>query len=1134
MMTNNTNTNIISTSTSISTGSNANKATTNANVNINTSNLRMSSTISSSSNFPTNNTGISSTVHSTAVSTSTGGTTSTGRTTAINNFVTSLNIMDKSNNSSTAGSPRRSIATNINNMGNHQHNNGAYHNIHHNSGGSSASINSRDDSNNNNNNNKQYPTQNRNYKKKKSTSTSSSKNKKNSLRVLGIAIIVDQKGSGARMLARYPTTSQSLLMGSIDYNRNYDDDDNNHDNNNEEYYDHHQHRYNDGVVEGTKAPTSSSKSSDGDDDLFFTLTARQMAKLFRTKKALCNQPMTLRVNKTIFCCHAVLLENNKNNNNSNNNKPVGSGYGNGNGNGSRDNDKQHPPSLSSSPPPPRDALSISSSVIASEGDNDDNDNDDDDQLRLFSVVVALSGSTQQSALPFSSFWDTGSGSGCVSGEDRLDLERYMRQLGNNTDNKGNSGDDKNTTQRREKDSHHHNRSSTGCKKKKELTSARVSSVFLAIRRVHISLIRFCRALHREENRCGYVTYQSRVLFRIRNERQKQWEAMYNNRPGSSSASTLATNVVVVGGGGCDRNVGVGGHQHHTPRHSRQNSFMTIPGSGDNILDDTALKNAFDNNNVSGETLGSIEQEQEKEQEIFELMLACNPQDHHQHQYHSHNHNRNQQPNQSEQQDVPPLQQRQGGNIIRDLVAVFNSLSRNDHEYPPTPNSLLCERDAVVYVNQHLAIPIEAAGLNGHSYSSSFAPNNMSTSSSSSRQHLRNNIMQTPADGGGSSAVVRTYYTLLFPHASPSELLQTFHSSGSVPPQQMEHLLLTVNPQKSLTQIAIDANLPLHTTMHIASFLVAHGACITSPIVTSRSRLTCHGNDCMQRIPELALDFSQDFPGINLFGVVSFLTTSSRHLGDSMSVLVDTEIEDGAWLRESLLASPKYRYYHNNRAHGGDGSGNGTGGAGVSGGGNGSGADGTAGADPIKGNIINGAHTLIIDEESYSPIHASYASSRGGEELEELLYAIAIWLLSHRILTQLQEFMVMVAIIDPPQSPSLRAETSSSLTGPPSSLPATISSTPTTTNRNNNNNNNNNNNSINDPDENLFKELIEMDYLNGDITIMAMSWRMAIDPIKLRRWGLRHKRVRIISRVQTSTDDWEQPIPVASPSLPVES
>ena len=123
-------------------------------------------------------------------------------------------------------------------------------------------------------------------------------------------------------------------------------------------------------------------------------------------------------------------------------------------------------------------------------------------------------------------------------------------------------------------------------------------------------------------------------------------------------------------------------------------------------------------------------------------------------------------------------------------------------------------------------------------------------------------------------------------------------------------------------------------------------------------------------------------------------------------------------------------------------------------------------------------------------------------------------LSHRILTQLQDYMVMVAEVDPPpfaSSPApINTELTSTLTVPPPST-ATASNGTNTSSSNNN-----------ESDERLFKELIEMDYLNGDVSIMALSWRMAIDPQKLRRWGSYHKRVRVISRVPTSGDDWDSP------------
>jgi hypothetical protein len=95
-----------------------------------------------------------------------------------------------------------------------------------------------------------------------------------------------------------------------------------------------------------------------------------------------------------------------------------------------------------------------------------------------------------------------------------------------------------------------------------------------------------------------------------------------------------------------------------------------------------------------------------------------------------------------------------------------------------------------------------------------------------------------------------------------------------------------------------------------------------------------------------------------------------------------------------------------------------------------------------------------------------------KDLEEILYTIAIWLLSHGIIAHLQEFLVAIA--------------SSSSSGT--------------------------NNNKNDPDELLFKELLEMDYLNGDMSLMALSWKLGMDVKKLRSWGIRQKQVRVLSRL----------------------
>ena len=669
----------------------------------------------------------------------------------------------------------------------------------------------------------------------------------NPFQLLGVALIVDQKGVGARLVARYPT------QPSPDVDQRGEND------------------------EGHT-----------NDDLFFTLTTRQMAKLFRTKKSLCGQPMTLTVNGTVFCCRAVLMHG-------------------------EDNVDEPPAS-----------------------------NDSKNQLVLFSVIVALASPVSHTSIPFSSGWEGAT-------EDQLDLQRYLKEASA----AGESGDPENP---------------------KKSAHGRVSAAFLSIRRVHLSLARYCRVLEREEHRCHYVSLQANQLFRIRSDKQKKWEELKiatgsprksqqgPNNPSNSGASVISSqsNESTV---------------QRRPRHVRAGS-LTL-GIEEHL-------------SKSQQVEGTIDEEQEKEQEILELMLAA-----------------------------PPPENNQGpkhhGNLVGELVQVFHSLSRNDHEFPPTPQSLLTERDGVVYINQHIAISVEAASLRP------------------------SQTVEGP--------VVRQYYTLLFPRASPSELLQALSSSGSLAPQRLQQLLLTVNAQKPLTDIAMDANLPLYVVMEIASYLVTHGACVTSPVVSRQSRLACLH---IEKIPELALEFSQTFASVNFFRLVSFLT-STGNLGEAMSVLTNVGSEEGAWLRDSLAPA------------------------------------GTVRQDLSK--------VLGFSPEKQSPKTApgqaqqqEQPSHRWVEELEELLYAMAIWLLSHRVLTQMQEYLVVVDCDGTsPVAPSTPATT----------VKTTV-----------------------DPDENLFRELLESGFLNGDISIMALSWRLGLDQQKVRSFGFRHSRIRVVSRVPAPGDDWE--------------
>lgn len=677
--------------------------------------------------------------------------------------------------------------------------------------------------------------------------------------VLGVAMVVDQIGVGPRLIARYPTQPSASIIDGWE-NPNHD------------------------PASSVEAPR---------DDLFFTLTPRRMAKLFRTKKSLCGRPTTLSVNGTVFCSHSVLMDADEG------------------GDGDTANDTS----------------------AAASGIDDNTKN----RLALFSVIVALSAPTSHTSVPFSSLLDGAT-------EDQLDLQRYLKEITTTAANPGHFI-------------------------KPGPTRGSVSAAFLAIRRVHISLSRYCRVLEREERRCQYVSMQADRLSAIRNERRKKWEdrksvsASSNSKQGVGAAASPASVISKSAKAG---------------HHRRGSSFV---GGEEKI-------------NAMKEQAGivSVQEAQRREQEILELMLAA-----------------------------PPVLEgnsvRHRGNLARELVQFFHSLSRNDLQYPPTAAALLSERDGVVYVNQHIAIPVEAATLKA--------------------TQLSNN-----------GHIVRPYLTLLFPQASPSELLQAFQESGSAPPQRLQQVLLTVNPQKPLTEIAVDANLPMHTTMEIASYLVARGACVSSPVVSRSSRLACFR---IEKIPELALEFSQTFANVDFFRLVSFLT-SSKTLGKALLYLTgdeETDVEgpksssrsksreEGTWLRECLAPS------------------------------------GTVRQELTK--------ALVLSDWARSSNPALGRQPRRWiGELEELLFAMAVWLLSHRVLTQMQDYLVVADMEGTRQDA----------------------------------------NSSDSNSDALYRELLESNFLNGDVSVMALSWRLGIDQQALRSWGLKHSRIRVVSRIPGPSDDWE--------------
>lgn len=604
-------------------------------------------------------------------------------------------------------------------------------------------------------------------------------------RLIGIAMVVDHAGEGAKMLVRYPA---STLQDA--------------------------------------------------DDVFYRMPGRQMAKLFRPKPALCDQPMTLSIGGTVFCCCAVLMD--------------------------------------------QEVIVAPSAEVPTLQKGAERATTDPD-LSLFSVIVALRPREKAVAeIPIGGWIEPGtSGNGAA----------------NNSKNHAEDG-----------------KSNTG--------KVKIGESFLCIRRIHISLARFCRVLKREEKRCRYISIQSRLFEEIRQEVISRHSASIdvNNLGNELDVAHISTGVsnhspksVPLPAPALLANTtsppvnaspaSVATKKIAKQSHKRTSSSFTLPKAEGAAIPSTAAPQA------------SVEYSEALEQEIIEtIMVAKSPG------FGDKSHE---------------------GNLALEVMQVFHALGRNDHQFPPTPEQLLSDKEGLVFVNAHIAVAMEPLAA-----------------SRASR------FVDLIAGSNGKS-VIRPYHTLLFPSASPSELLEsmsaTTTSSRSVAPRRLQQLLRMVNPQKSLTEIAIDTNLPIQSALEIATILVAHGACLTSPVINRKSVLSCSK---INEIREFALPFSQEFgTSVHLFELVSFVTTARRTVGDLMRLLDDSDEPIVARIRRSLDTTI------------------------------GSSGDDMSPRDDVR------------SSDNFQPMSEEQFPRAG--HLDEILFQMVVWLCSHSVLEQMREYLIEI-------------------------------------------------------------------------------------------------------------------------------
>jgi hypothetical protein len=803
-------------------------------------------------------------------------------------------------------------------------------------------------------------------------------------RVLGIALVVDQMGKRAKMVLRYPT---SPLAGETE-------------------------------------------------DLFFRLPPREMAKLFRLKPALCGQPMTLSVGGTVFCCYAVLMDNwigtAATSDASNNNSAPGAASSSSNA------------AAATAPSDDGAAMAaISPNATAT------------DQILLFSLIVALAPPVRLSTMPIAGWFD-GNSHEYHSIHPTMSITRAAAV----------AGDDNEWTPPQKQPSSSNSRARTA------------SPSFLSLRRVHLSLARVCRLLEREERRCQYVSIQTDRFQTIGKELEQKWQRAITS---SSTATTTTTSQqpppphpssLLVARSGSDLVPISKQQQQQQPtmvgspsttnsksataqgvavagRHRRNHSFSFVDRDAAVAPSSNSTATIPTQRNVTGAGGDESRFESNKDfrQEFLDSIMSSTfsaPADENDDNYdNDDNNDHGKNGNDLDEKDICCY-----GNLARELVQVYHALARNDHDFAPSPPALLSGRDGIVYINGHLAVPIEAASL------------------------------QTTADLSPSSVgTIRPYQTLIFPHVSAAELLGSLSTTSTTTSRRLQQFLREHHVQKSLADIAVDANLPLHVALDLAGRLVDDQAvvCWIAPSPLSwNGRLACRR---MDRIPAVSLAFSQTFGhALPVFHLVAYLTSnsSSGRTGRQMR-LKDAllawkpYLDDCVWLRAKLR---------------------------------------------IVLRELQGEMVVSREIERNEIGDNEEDNDEDYDALEDLLYKMTTWLFSHKVLEQMEEYFVGVTTTAVVGQPHQQHTVAISEQEHDADNDGDRDTTDGTEHKADTPNKSTTNNDL----EALYNLLADNGCLDGNMSVQACSWVTGIDTARLRMAAIQHPQMRLVLRLPAAEEE----------------
>ena len=204
-----------------------------------------------------------------------------------------------------------------------------------------------------------------------------------------------------------------------------------------------------------------------------------------------------------------------------------------------------------------------------------------------------------------------------------------------------------------------------------------------------------------------------------------------------------------------------------------------------------------------------------------------------------------------------------GNLVRDFAQVFHKLSSDTS-------------DGIVYINNHVGVSIEPVV------------------SSHNRMYP---VLHKDLD----SLVARPYHTLLLKRSS-DDIITNLNSNAIGPHQYLSKLILSINPYKSLADIAIDAVIPLPEILYLASQLVDRGIATVSNVISLSSQYVCNNDGTL--LQNLALKFAQRF-GTNVpIGIaISVITTRGSTLGAILSNLHSNVL--GVRLQTKIQSTHEY-------------------------------------------------------------------------------------------------------------------------------------------------------------------------------------------------------------------------------------